>query len=301
MSFDVLSMSEEQLQKLATGLETTLANDTQKALTAAKLAKAGRGKPKEGSTEPTQSELAIKFGISRSMVSDAKKFLDLLASDEVQYGHLYQKMTEGDLTITEACKIVGLKTTAVSSRTLQKMRERSEKELLELAGVIKGNTEYDEIQAEISRAQKILKETDYDCTPLVLTEPVYNKSVYSFTPHKFLRELIRVTEPGGNICIICKNEMVQNYLNYEHLSLIYQKMIIIGKGDKIAIWFKKKGGESQADCFKDVYTMLESELLSNLIYHLSLNGDTILDPFRSAEIKMTAESAGRRVYGSKYY
>lgn len=297
MPFDILNMSLEELESVAVGMESTPVTNSQKALTAAKLATAGLGRPIKGI--PTQSELALKFGISRSMVSDAKKFLNLVINDEVKYGYLYQKIMDAELTITEACKVVGLKTTPVSARTASRLKQLTRQEIMVIAGIDKDNDNYDNVKCELLRVKKILKECDYDIIKLVITQPIYDKNFYDYTPHKFFRELIHVTAVGGNICIVCKNEMVRNYLMYEHTALIFRKIFFIDNGDMCLIWFNKK--EKSSQYFTDNYRLNSNDYIDIIISSLSESGDIILDPFRSIKIKNYAERIGRHVYGAQYF
>lgn len=119
---DLLNADKSQIEKLVAELDNKGYNTSQKAIMAARIANAERGRaPSNIAGRITQVDVGKQLGVSRSLVYWAKLLVS--KSSNTKIIELIDRIEKGSLTLTEACKIAGLRQTRVSNRTLQKTSE----------------------------------------------------------------------------------------------------------------------------------------------------------------------------------
>lgn len=225
---DLLFGDKEQLEKLVATLDTQGVNVSQRAIIVARIANAGRGRAhKKEAGRITQTETAKALGVSRTMVNWAKRLID--KSFEAEILELIDRIEKGTLTLTEACKLAGIRDTDASATTVAKIGKKKilkyDKYKKKGEGYIdykNFDDPYFEHQIEegqniiFGAAQDMLKEVKDNSVDLILTDPPYNTDVddwdKNFRPAYFLKEFNRILRPGGSALIFCSDVILGEYL-----------------------------------------------------------------------------------------
>jgi len=226
---DLLNIDKEQLEKLVGTLDTRGFNASQRAIMVARIANAGRGRiHKKEAGRITQTETAKALGVSRTMVNWAKRLID--KSFEMEILELIDRIEKGTLTLTEACKLAGIRDTDASATTVAKIGKNKvlkyNKYKKKGTGYIDYKTfddPYHQHQIEegqnivFGAAQDMLKEIKDETVDLILTDPPYNTDVddwdKNFRPAVFLREFNRILRPGGSALVFCSDVILGEYLS----------------------------------------------------------------------------------------
>lgn len=170
---DLLNADKSQIEKLVAELDSKGYNTSQKAIMAARIANAERGRaPANAAGRITQVDICRQLGVSRSLVYWAKLLVS--KSSDTKILELIDRIEKGALTLTEACKIAGLRQTRVSIRTLNKISESELGKRVARALLLMDNVRWHRIVAEAD----IELQTEAD---LLAVDPsaTYDKPIYN--------------------------------------------------------------------------------------------------------------------------
>lgn len=239
MPIRIFDASRDELFNCLEDTETLLLNEGQKAVIVSRLANATRGKIRAGETRTTRKQIADRLGVSLVSTHWATKFIQ--KTELVEYAELRAKVEDGSITLTEACKILGLRS-GLSSRTT-KMISGTRIERLQLEQRTEESEvllpEEQNIQAECMLPQYISREflerkayainlTAFPAEVLlgsmqdgiidcIITDPPYNAGIASwdagFEPEEYIRQFSRVLKPGGSALIFCHSVLLPLYIS----------------------------------------------------------------------------------------
>jgi DNA modification methylase len=239
MPIRIFDASREELFNSLEDTETLLLNEGQKAVIVSRLANATRGKIRAGETRTTRKQIADRLGVSLISAHWATKFIQ--KTELVEYAELRLKVEDGSITLTEACKIIGLRS-GLSSRTT-KLISGTRIEQLQVEQPVEEPEalvpEEQNIEAECLPPQYISREflerkaytinlTAFPAEVLlgsmqdgiidcIITDPPYNAGISSwdvgFEPEQYIRQFLRVLKPGGSALIFCHSVLLPLYIS----------------------------------------------------------------------------------------